>query len=52
MSDQASASTLVYVGTYTETLPFVEANADGIYHLVDLAEGVWTLTIELFGLPM
>jgi hypothetical protein len=27
----------------------VTTNADGIYHLVDLAEGVWTLTIELFG---
>ena len=24
-------------------------NADGIYHLADLAEGLWTLTIELFG---
>ena len=24
-------------------------NEDGIYHLADLAEGVWTLTIELFG---
>jgi hypothetical protein len=24
-------------------------NADGIYHLAELAEGLWTLTIELFG---
>ena len=24
-------------------------NADGIYRLADLADGLWTLTIELFG---
>jgi hypothetical protein len=24
-------------------------NADGIFHLADLADGLWTLTIELFG---
>jgi hypothetical protein len=25
------------------------SNADGIYHLADLADGLWALTIELFG---
>ena len=24
-------------------------NQDGIYHLANLAEGLWTLTIEMFG---
>ena len=24
-------------------------NQDGIYHLADLADGLWTLTIEMFG---
>ena len=24
-------------------------NQDGIYHLVDLADGLWTLTLEMFG---
>src|SRR5688572_6743635 len=24
-------------------------NQDGIYHLADIADGLWTLTIEMFG---
>src|SRR4051794_26571548 len=40
MTTQPPISTLVYVGTYTETLPFIEGKAEGIYrYQLDLTSG-------------
>jgi hypothetical protein len=35
--------------TKASTKASVTTNEDGIYHLANLADGLWTLTIELFG---
>jgi hypothetical protein len=35
--------------THGDAKASATTDGDGIYHLADLAEGLWTLTIELFG---
>jgi 6-phosphogluconolactonase len=50
MTDQAPPDVLVYVGTYTTTLPHVVGKSDGIYlHRLDLSSGELTFADKLAG---